>query len=105
MLPLAPGRLNGARGAAILSVRTEDVVLAPVGEGIPVVVDVIETLGAEQYLFLSLAGGAQLVSRVPGDFIVRAGQTLAATFGPEKIHLFERESGKSLAGHQTPVAL
>ncbi len=31
----------------------------------PVVVDVIETLGAEQYVFLSLADGAQIVSRVP----------------------------------------
>ena len=57
----------------------------------------IETLGSEQYVFLKLSDGAQLVSRVPGDFDVQAGQTVAATLVPEKMHLFERESGKAIA--------
>jgi len=66
-LPLSTARLHGARGSAIVGIRPEEVLLAPEAEGssMPAVVDVIETLGAEQYVFLSLADGAQIVSRVP----------------------------------------
>ncbi len=106
VLPLSAARLNGVRGAAMLGIRPEDVFLSSRGaaHAIPVVVDVIETLGAEQYVFLKLQDGAQLVARVAADFHVRAGQTLSASFAPERIHLFERESGKRLDIPAAPIA-
>lgn len=96
-----PSRVNGATGNAILGIRPEDVLLAPIASGasLPATVDVIETLGSEQYVFLKLADGAQLVSRVPGDFDVKPGQAVAATLVAEKLHLFDKASGKAISTH------
>jgi multiple sugar transport system ATP-binding protein len=92
-------RVNGATGSAILGIRPEDVLLSHSANGtsLPATVDVIETLGSEQYVFLKLSAGAQIVSRVAGDFDIKAGQSVAATLLPEKLHLFERDSGKAIA--------
>lgn len=98
VVALSPARLNGARGKAVLGIRPEDVALSPTcDEGmVPASVDVIETLGSEQYVFLKLEDGTQLVSRVPGDGDFRSGQRVGATFVPERAHLFDCETGKSL---------
>ncbi len=93
-----PGRINGSLGNATLGIRPEDVLIAPSGNGasLAATVDVIETLGSEQYVFLKLTDGAQLVSRVSGDYAIKAGDSVRATLVPEKMHLFERESGKAM---------
>ncbi len=98
---IPPQAANGAAGNVTLGIRPEDVLLtpAPSGQSLAATVDVIETLGSEQYVFLNLGDGAQLVSRVAGDFVVRPGQAVGATFVPEKMHLFDRESGRSITAH------
>lgn len=100
-LALEPTRLNGATGAVTLGVRPEDVAIDPSAPSSAwqATVDVIETLGSEQYVFLQLEDGEQLVSRVAGDFKIRAGQRVGASLAPDKIHLFERESGKSIVAN------
>ncbi len=102
-----PGKVEGSGGQAILGIRPEDVLLAHSGNGasLPATVDVIETLGSEQYVFLKLKDGAQLVSRVPGDFDIKAGQPISATIVPAKLHLFDRASGNSIRQHALTEAL
>ena len=94
----ASNSINGT-GHITLGVRPENVYLdgAQSDTSVKAVVDVVETLGAEQDVFLSLDGGTQLVARVAGAFDVRPGQNVNATLDPQRLHVFEKESGKALA--------
>jgi len=85
-----------ARGVT-LGVRPEDVVVGngaetSAGSGMRTRVDVVETLGAEQHLFLVSEGGS-LLARVNADFPARIGDQLNATIDPAKLHVFDRETG------------
>ncbi len=99
-IPLAAGAPEPA-GTVTLGIRPEDVVLAFDAAARPdtlaATVDVIETLGAEQYVFLNLSDGGQLVARVSGDVPVHGGDAVAVTLVPEKIHLFDPGSGLRIA--------
>ncbi len=101
-LQIPSAMANGSSGDAILGIRPEDVLLArqPGAASLPVTVDVVETLGSEQYVFLKLNDGASIVSRVPGDFDVRHGQSLTATLLAEKMHLFDRASGRAIVAQR-----
>jgi multiple sugar transport system ATP-binding protein len=80
-----------------LGVRPEDVIVAngaaaPAGSGMRTRVDVVETLGAEQHLFLTSEGNS-LLARVSADFPAHIGDQLTATIDPAKLHVFDRETG------------
>ncbi len=106
-IPLAAGSPEPA-GAVTLGIRPEDVALAFGAATHPgslaATVDVIETLGAEQYVFLNLDDGGQLVARVSGDVAVHNGDEVAVTLVPEKIHLFDPSSGLRIAPASTYAA-
>jgi len=93
-------RLQSAKNQDVtLGVRPEDVVLGSDGSGpgsIPVRVDVVETLGAEQHLSLS-SGQNAFLAHVGADFPASIGDQLAAHFGDAKLHVFDRESGIAYA--------
>ncbi len=79
-----------------MGVRPEDVI---VGNGasldptaIRARVDVVETLGAEQHLFLT-SEGMSFMARVGADHAARIGDAIMATIDPAKLHVFDRESG------------
>jgi multiple sugar transport system ATP-binding protein len=55
-------------------------------------VEVVEPLGAEQYLHLSSDCG-QLTARVSPDLRARPGDRVAVTLNPAKMHVFDAESG------------
>ena len=96
--PVVARAMNGA-ARVTLGVRPEDVRIAGLPNGdaaVRAVVDVVETLGSEQDVFLSLDGGGQLVARVPAAMAVRAGETIHATIDPERLHVFAAETGASL---------
>jgi len=89
-------RLQAATSREVtLGIRPEDVVLGPADEtpdAIPVRVDVVETLGAEQHLSLT-AGQNAFLARVTADFPATIGDRLAAHFGKARLHVFDRASG------------
>jgi multiple sugar transport system ATP-binding protein len=79
-----------------LGVRPEDVIVtngaASAGKGMRSRVDVVETLGAEQHLFLTSESNS-LLARVSADFAAHVGDQLTTTIDPAKLHVFDRESG------------
>lgn len=55
-------------------------------------VDVVEPLGAEQYLYLSSPCGA-LTARVSPELRAWPGDRCPVTLNPAKLHVFDAESG------------
>ena len=94
-IALPRSRANGTAGPVSLGIRPEDLTLMPPGReyAVPATVDVIETLGSEQYVFLSLEDGATMVARVPGDVEIAGGDRVSVALDTKKIHLFDRSSG------------
>ncbi|MGD0475283.1 MAG: ABC transporter ATP-binding protein [Candidatus Velthaea sp.] len=82
-----------------IGVRPEDVIVHSNGAvaaagGMRSRVDVVETLGAEQHLFLMADGSSHaLLARVNADFHAKIGDQVNATIDPAKLHVFDRESG------------
>jgi multiple sugar transport system ATP-binding protein len=79
-----------------LGVRPEDVIVSngSGGTGMRSRVDVVETLGAEQHLFLMADGSSHaLLARVNSDFNAQIGDQVNAAIDPSKLHVFDRESG------------
>jgi multiple sugar transport system ATP-binding protein len=74
-------------------IRPEDVFVTETG-GIDTVVEVIEPIGSDNYLYLDLA--ADFIARVDSDIEPETDDTVAITFDEADIHLFDAESGESL---------
>ena len=97
-----PRHASAARTAAevTVGVRPEDIVVGPAdGKGLSVVVDLVEELGADGYLYghTDIDGKrTDIVARVDGRRHPNAGDTvtLAATAG--HVHAFDVESGERL---------
>ena len=79
-----------------LGVRPEDVIVdgaaSSEAPGMRTRIDVVETLGAEQHLFLTSEGNS-LLARVNADFPANIGDQLSVTIDPSKLHVFDKESG------------
>jgi multiple sugar transport system ATP-binding protein len=69
-----------------------------------VVVDVVEPMGSEIYLYLK-AGKADLVVRVPSYVKAEAGKRMELVFNLERMHMFDKESGESLLKSVVRTAL
>jgi multiple sugar transport system ATP-binding protein len=92
-LPVAPGEGREPGRRVTLGVRPED--LQPAPEGIAGEVAVIEPTGAETHLVVRAAGReVTSVVRERGDY--RPGQPLHLTAAPDKMHLFDADSGARL---------
>ncbi|MBL0348980.1 MAG: sn-glycerol-3-phosphate ABC transporter ATP-binding protein UgpC [Elusimicrobia bacterium] len=65
------------------------------GSSVKAVVDVVEPMGSEIYLYLR-AGTVDLVVRVPAYVKAEAGRTMDLVFNLEQMHLFDRGTGQSL---------
>ncbi|HVB10608.1 MAG TPA: sn-glycerol-3-phosphate ABC transporter ATP-binding protein UgpC [Bacillota bacterium] len=85
---VAPGR------QVDVGVRPEDLALEAGRPGwqLPTVVEVVEPLGAEQYLHLSSEAGP-LTARVSPELRLRPGERVAVTLNPGKLHVFDGETG------------
>jgi multiple sugar transport system ATP-binding protein len=79
-----------------LGVRPEDVIVdgaaSSEAPGMRTRIDVVETLGAEQHLFLTSEGNS-LLARVNADFPAHIGDQLSVTIHPSKLHVFDKENG------------
>ena len=95
---LEPARADGATGV-VLGVRPEDLRLVPAGEGLDVVVEVVEELGADAFVYGQATIGDEphdLVVRVPGRRTPKKGEVLHVAPELERVHLFHQESGLRL---------
>ncbi len=83
----------------LLGIRPEHfVVSAPAPNNLQVTVELIEALGNET-LVAAEFDQAHLQVRIPPDVLVKAGDQLSLSIMPEKLHLFDPETGLSLKYH------
>ncbi|MYW00648.1 TOBE domain-containing protein, partial [Streptomyces sp. SID3343] len=70
------------------------------GRGLPIVVDVVEELGSDAYVYATAQVNGQpvtLVVRVAGDAVPAKGETLYVTPRADEIHKFSLSTGERLA--------
>ncbi len=99
--PAAIGIKDGDFPAAILGVRAEDVALAPAGsvQGRPsfeAEVRLIEPIGSDSFVELAVHDQV-IVARVQPNREPALGDRVSVVLAPERIHLFEAESGERIA--------
>ena len=87
--------------SVILGVRPEHLSVSQAAvKNLPVQVDLVEALGHETYLSVSLAGNSptpcNLQVRVDPDRAVCPGEQLWLAIPPDKIHLFDPETGTAI---------
>ncbi len=89
----------GAAGGTTLGIRPEDIEFVGEGEGVEIVIDVVEELGADAYIYATaeLSGRPQtIVVRVDGRTPPARGQRLHIAPKLQHVHLFDTASGLSL---------
>ena len=81
----------------LVGVRPEKVKASKeaVASGVKARVDVVEYLGEERSLTLSLDGTVLKVI-VPIDFLVKESESVWLTAAPEDVHVFDEKSGETL---------
>lgn len=95
-------RLDAHHREVILGLRPEDITVSPLLKDMHpewayrVWAEVVEPLGAEGLVYFTL-GGQQVVARLPGSILPRAGEEVELVFDLNRVHLFDKESGKSIA--------
>jgi len=111
--PVAREHLKEAHGQSVtMGVRPEDLNLTTEGQGIPVVVDVVEELGADAYIYGTAheakqhqdydESGADLphrlfIARVDGRRPPQKGETVYLAPKQGHLHLFDAENGQRLS--------
>lgn len=95
---LIDGNYNGK--TVILGIRPEDIYEAddagaPVGLIIETKIKFYELLGAEVYLYFDMEG-TQMTARVSSSTSLKSGSDAKFTLDMEKIHLFDKETEKSI---------
>ncbi|BBG02999.1 MULTISPECIES: ABC transporter ATP-binding protein [Pseudonocardia] len=107
-IPLPRASLSGTArsGSVTVGIRPEDLRPAGAGvDGLEVVVDVVEELGADAYVYGTLRGspgavtadGTTLIARVDARTPPERGATLRLVPDPERTHLFDGTTGTRLA--------
>jgi hypothetical protein len=59
-------------------------------------VDLVEALGNDTYLSVTLAESSTLQVRIPPDQVVKIGDALWLSIAVDKIHLFDPQSGLAI---------
>lgn len=77
-------------GSYTLGIRPEDFEIADGTGHIDTVVDVVEPLGADNFLYLKTQqGGVEVTARVDSEFLPEREENLPLTFAPEDAHFFD----------------
>lgn len=82
-----------------LGIRPEHLSIGmPAPKNLPVVVELVEALGSETFLSVRLDGpdGPPLQARIEADRPVQLGEHLWLTIAPDKLHLFDAETGAAI---------
>jgi multiple sugar transport system ATP-binding protein len=104
VVPVERGILSAAAAkglkSVILGFRPEDTVLGATGGSLPIVVDVVESLGSDAYVYgrVQLAGGGeeQVVVRGDGRMPPKIGDTITPAITEEHMHVFAPDSGERI---------
>ena len=82
-----------------VGVRPEDLDISSTGKGIKVVIEVVEELGADGYLYGTAESAGEkidVVVRVDGRDHAKVGETVYITPKPAHVHVFDLTTGKRL---------
>ncbi len=80
-----------------LGIRPEHLTLAvPAPKNLPVQVDLVEALGNDTYLSVSMGEESNLQVRIPPDQRVHIGDQIWLAIAVDKIHLFDPQSGMAI---------
>jgi sn-glycerol 3-phosphate transport system ATP-binding protein len=92
-LSAKPGR------RVVFGIRPEDLGGGAAGQPVDLAVDLVEPLGADTLIHGRIGGaGTDVTARLGGTIKAATGQRLPLALPPDKIHLFDAESGKRLEG-------
>lgn len=90
------------KSEVILGVRPEDLGVSTEGGGLPMVVDVLEELGADAYIYGTPDGVytfQPMIVRVGGRRPPQKGETVYIQPSSDHVHLFDVDTGLRLNGH------
>jgi sn-glycerol 3-phosphate transport system ATP-binding protein len=95
--PLTGAALPGGTERAILGVRPEDLELGPAGArpngglALPLVVDAVERVGPESFIYGTLGRGGDVIVRVAGTDAPAPGEAVTALAERGKLHVFSAD--------------
>jgi ABC-type sugar transport system ATPase subunit len=92
-----PVGLPAQPGSVILGVRPHDIALGPADNGGPRgVISLVEPLGSEQIVYVTVPGGTDFVAAVGSESSPHVDDPVSLTIPEAAIHLFDAESGRRL---------
>jgi len=92
-----PESASALVGPVVLGVRPHDIALGSTSEGAARgVVSLVEPLGSEQIVYVSVPGGQDFVAAVGPESAPRVDETVALRIAPTGIHLFDAQTGATL---------
>lgn len=84
------GPARGADGAVHLGIRPEAIALGQPGTGhLDGVVDLVEYLGADNYLVVDCGAAGKLTVRAGGEEVIHVGDQVGLSFAEDKTHFFD----------------
>ena len=84
------GPAPGADGAVHLGIRPEAIALGQPGTGnLDGVVDLVEYLGADNYLVVDCGAAGKLTVRAGGEEVIHVGDQVGLSFAEDKTHFFD----------------
>ncbi|MDT2008181.1 sn-glycerol-3-phosphate ABC transporter ATP-binding protein UgpC [Rhodococcus opacus] len=101
VVPVPRGAIAGIGESSVtLGVRPEDLVITT-GSGLDVIIDVVEELGADAYVYgqADIHGRRQpIVVRADGRIPPKRGEVITLSYAAERTHLFSTVTGERLVG-------
>jgi len=100
--PLIDSSLPPTNERVTIGIRPEDIELADSGTEnvVRATVNVVEPMGEVSYVYLNI-GGETYTASVSGDLIFDPGEKLSVVFPPERIHLFDADTGEAIKNRET----
>ncbi|HJP86835.1 MAG TPA: sn-glycerol-3-phosphate ABC transporter ATP-binding protein UgpC [Gemmatimonadaceae bacterium] len=85
------------RGRVFLGVRPQHIEVSGSREGSPrAEVGVVEPMGNEQIVYVTMSGGDKLVAVAPPEAVIKPGDIVSVDVRPEGVHLFDTETGQRI---------
>jgi multiple sugar transport system ATP-binding protein len=95
----AVGEARRSGDAVTVGVRPEDMELVGQGQGLPTVINLVESLGADAYVYgvANIGDGEHhVIARVDGRKPPHKGETVEFAPKPDHVHLFSTDTGERL---------
>jgi multiple sugar transport system ATP-binding protein len=84
--------VKGVPADGFVGLRPEDVTLRPAGQGgLPGTVDLVEALGAETLIYVTMGGGAQIIARQATRTTLRNGDKVGVVVEAANAHRFDAQ--------------